>query len=101
MSDLSAALAAGLRELSSAQGAAWSFNGRPLVGAVSGDLEPLDPKMQGSAERRFPVTVPIASLPATKSARGDTLTSRGRSYDVVKVFYDWAAGVAVITVRIP
>lgn len=100
MSELSDAITEGLSELSSAQGAAWSFKGNELKGAVSGDLEPVDPQMQGAAERRFPVTVPISNLPSTKPARGDTLTSKGKSHTVVKAFYDWANGVAIFTVSI-
>jgi len=61
----------------------WAFGGASFAGVIC-EMKPDDPRMSGSGDRLFFVTVATASLPAIKPSRGDDLSHGGKFYRITQ-----------------
>lgn len=75
------AFADGFADLAEVHGNTWTF-GRSRFAGVASALEPTDPRLSGSSDRRFKLTVRTSLLPSVRPARGDEVARAGVFYRI-------------------
>jgi hypothetical protein len=78
------AFSEGFSELAEVHGKKWTFGRASFVGVAS-VLKPDDPRMAGSADRIIEITAMTSGLPSLAPARGDEISSAGKTYRIIRL----------------